>query len=127
MKGLNQIRLAAIVFVCLTVARVQGQPLGNQKTNVLGRWGVATDPDGDCKFFATKRELLISVPAARPHDLAADIERTNAPRVLQRACGDFTIQVRIDGRFDPGDASVQSGRAAYNGAGIIAMVDDKMW
>jgi regulation of enolase protein 1 (concanavalin A-like superfamily) len=124
MKCLNRIRFAAIFFACLALARVQAQPLGNQKTQLLGRWGAATDPDGDCKFFATKRELLVAVPAACPHDLAADIDRTNAPRVLQRACGDFAIQVRVDGRFDPGDASAQSGRGAYNGAGIIAMADD---
>jgi regulation of enolase protein 1 (concanavalin A-like superfamily) len=123
MKCLNRIRFAAIFFACLALARVQAQPLGSQKTQLLGRWGAATDPDGDCKLFATKRELLVTVPAASPHDLAADIDRTNAPRVLQRACGDFTIQVRVDGRFDPGDASAQSGRAAYNGAGIVAMVD----
>src|SRR3954452_7218368 len=124
MKYSNRIRVAATVFACLALAHAHGQPLGNQKTHAFGRWGTATDPDGDCTFFATKHEILISVPAARPHDLAADIDRTNAPRVLQRASGDFTIQVRVDGRFDPGDASAQPGRAAYNGAGIIAMADD---
>jgi len=86
-------------------------------------WGTAIDPDHDCKFFLAEDTLLMSVPGEHPHDLAADIETTNAPRVIQAVHGDFTIQVRVDGRFAPGDQSTKEGRSGYNGAALIAMAD----
>lgn len=90
----------------------------------LGKWGVAVNPDGDCRFQLTKSSLIISVPGSeRPHDLAAEIDCINAPRVLKSANGDFTLQVRIEGRFAPGDQSTKPGRTGYNGAALVAMVD----
>jgi regulation of enolase protein 1 (concanavalin A-like superfamily) len=89
----------------------------------IHHWGKAINPDGDCTFYFAKRSLLIAVPGGRPHDLAADIDLANAPRVLRKVCGDFTIQVRVEGRFEPGDASTKWGRLPYNGAGLVAMVD----
>jgi hypothetical protein len=89
----------------------------------LGRWGTGTDPDGDCTFFVAKKALLISVPGSGPHDLASDIDLSNAPRVLRRVSGDFTIQVRVDGRFAPGMVTSKPGRLPYNGAGLVAMMD----
>jgi regulation of enolase protein 1 (concanavalin A-like superfamily) len=97
-----------------------------EKILELRGWGKAIDPDGDCKFFVAEDALLIHVPgSATPHDLAAEIGVTNAPRVLQPVRGDFTFQVRIDGRFAPGGESTLPGRTGYNGAGIIAMLDAK--
>jgi len=87
-------------------------------------WGRATDPDGDCAFLRSKDCLAIVVPGSeKAHDLAADIQVLNAPRVLQTAEGDFTLQVRVDGRFQPGEGSTQPGRTAYNGAALVAMKD----
>jgi regulation of enolase protein 1 (concanavalin A-like superfamily) len=92
----------------------------------LAAWGQAIDPDGDCKFFVADGELLINVPGStRPHDLAADVDSTNAPRVLQPAKSDFTLQVVVDGRFAPGDESTLPGRVGYNGAGLVAVLDSK--
>ena len=91
----------------------------------LPGWGVAIDPDNDCKFFTADDTLLITVPGSHPHDLAADIETTNAPRVLQHVRGNFTIQVRVEGRFTPGDESTKEGRTGYNGAAIVAMADNQ--
>src|SRR5436189_4997988 len=71
----------------------------------IAGWGTAIDPDRDCKFFTSKDSLLISVPGSHPHDLAADIDLINAPRILQNVHGDFTIQVKVDGRFAPGGKS----------------------
>lgn len=67
--------------------------------------------------------MLISVPGTQPHDLAADIETVNAPRVLQAVHGDFVVQVRVDGRFAPGGQSTKEGRTGYNGAAIVALAD----
>ena len=75
-------------------------------------WGTATDPDGDCQFFVADETLLISVPGTQSHDLAADIETVNAPRVLQSVRGDFVVQARVDGRFAPGGQTTKPGRAS---------------
>lgn len=123
MKNLIPYLIAAFGSLGLLL---DGQEAADRKETVreLAGWGTATDPDGDCKFFVAEDTLLISVPgSARPHDLAADINTTNAPRVLQPVRGDFTLQVRIEGRFAPGDESTKPGRTGYNGAGIVAMLD----
>jgi len=90
----------------------------------LGDWGTAVNPNGDCKFSKKDDELVVTVPGASgPHDLAAEIHTTNAPRVVQPIKGDFTIEVKVDGRFLPGGESTLPGRAGYNGAGLVIMVD----
>lgn len=86
-------------------------------------WGTAVNPDRDCTFFLSKGMLLINVPGDRPHDLAADIGTVNAPRVLQEVRGDFTLQVKVEGRFSPGEESTKAERTGYNGAAIVAMTD----
>jgi regulation of enolase protein 1 (concanavalin A-like superfamily) len=92
----------------------------------IADWGKPIDPDGDCKFFVAEDELLIHVPGEKgPHDLAAEIEVVNAPRVLQPVRGDFVLQVMVDGRFAPGDESTLPGRPGYNGAGLVVMIDEK--
>ena len=91
---------------------------GNQSEETLPNWGRIMNPDGDCNFYLGKDGVVINVPAT-PHDLAAEIDRTNAPRILQDIEGDFSIQVRTDGRFEPGELSTQAGRTAYNGAALI--------
>jgi hypothetical protein len=97
--------------------------LDKQTKRELPGWGTAVDPDHDCTFFLAEDALSISVPGSHPHDLAAEIHSTNAPRVLQSVRGDFTIQVRVEGRFAPGDESTQPGRTGYNGAAVVAMSD----
>ena len=96
------------------------------KPKKISGWGKAYNPDGDCQFFTSDENLLISVPATQgPHDLAAEIKVVNAPRVLRSVRGDFVVQVCVDGRMSPGGASTLRGRLAYNGAGLVAMVDDE--
>lgn len=93
-------------------------------TDAGPNWGREVNPDGDCKFYRADGSLLIHVPGApRPHDLAAELHTVNAPRVVRPVKGDFTVQVKIEGRFAPGDASTLGGRAGYNGAGIVLMSD----
>ena len=117
--------IALIAAACLT-ANARDATKNKEAARELPGWGAASDPDGDCKFFVAEDSLLISVPGSeRPHDLAADANATNAPRVLQAVRGDFTIQVRVDGRFGPGDESTLPGRVGYNGAGVVAMLDEE--
>src|SRR4051794_33092081 len=82
MKALTLTLVAVIVSGCVLV-NGQELPKGKETKRELPGWGTAIDPDHDCKFFVAEDALLISVPGARPHDLAADIDTTNAPRVLQ--------------------------------------------
>jgi hypothetical protein len=115
--------LIAIIGCAGLRVHAQDAPEKNGTAREIAGWGTAIDPDHDCKFFLAEDALLISVPGEHPHDLAAEIETTNAPRVLQAVHGDFTIQVRVDGRFGPGDESTKEGRTGYNGAALIAMAD----
>lgn len=90
----------------------------------LPGWGTWIDPDQDCRFLVAGGELSITVPGSdHGHDLAAEIHRTNAPHVVRKATGNFSVQVRVEGRFAPGDESTIKGRTGYNGAGIIIMSD----
>lgn len=57
------------------------------------------------------------------HDLNADIDKFNAPRVLREVEGDFTIQVKIVGDFKPGPTSLNPKSVPYNGAGIFVWRD----
>lgn len=96
------------------------------KTFSLNGWGKAVDPDGDCKFLVSKETLLINVPGSpNPHDLASEIGVTNAPRVTQTVNGDFSVEVEVDGRFQPGMESTLPGRVGYNGAGLVIMSDSQ--
>jgi hypothetical protein len=121
-KPLALFLVSVLGSACLLV---NGQELakGKETKRELPGWGTVIDPDHDCTFFVAEDALLISVPGSHPHDLAADIDTTNAPRVLQSVRGDFTIQVKIEGRFAPGEDSTKEGRTGYNGAAIVAMSD----
>jgi regulation of enolase protein 1 (concanavalin A-like superfamily) len=97
---------------------------GDTPLSDLQGWGHIVNPDKDATILVGGDVLALIVPGgSHAHDLAADIHLTNAPRVVQSVTGDFTIQVRTDGRFDPGDISTQPGRHAYNGAALIVMAD----
>jgi regulation of enolase protein 1 (concanavalin A-like superfamily) len=131
MKRLPLVNLMAIVvgFTIsgnVRVAAKETRPYTSPKASATHSWGKAIDPDGDCRFFVSGEALLISVPGlSYPHDLAAEIGITNAPRVLQSVSGDFTVEVKIDGRFEPGEKTTMPGRVGYNGAGLLVMSDSK--
>jgi regulation of enolase protein 1 (concanavalin A-like superfamily) len=91
-------------------------PLG-----LLNGWGYLIDPDKDSVFTIANDSLGIQVPGT-PHDLSAELNRMNAPRVLQSVTGDFSIEVKVSGQFGAGEATIQE-RAAYNGAGLLLMSD----
>ncbi|MHA3775065.1 hypothetical protein ACXR0O_26385 [Verrucomicrobiota bacterium sgz303538] len=88
----------------------------NPWTNV----GAIVDPDRDCAFTFSANSLFINVPGGdRPHDFAPELNVYNSPRVLSKVQGDFAIQVKIDGKFGPGEESTLPGRTGYNGAGLV--------
>jgi regulation of enolase protein 1 (concanavalin A-like superfamily) len=92
----------------------------------LENWGVALDFAKDCDFKVDDGKLTITVPGGgRPHDLSTELLSATAPRILQPASGDFSIQVKIEGQFEPGEESSQPGRTGYTGAGIVVFADAK--
>jgi hypothetical protein len=82
----------------------------------MGDWGMAIDPDNDCKIVDQGKALEISVPATH-HDLNADNDKLNAPRVLREVSGDFTMTVKVIGTFQPGTQSTNPKAVPYIGAG----------
>lgn len=117
--------LVLAASLLLTPQPFAGLNSGRSSGDLAG-WGTPADPDGDCKFFQSPGELMITVPgSAQAHDLAAEIDRVNAPRVVQPVKGDFVYQVKIEGRLDPGAESTQENRTGYNGAGVILMADER--
>lgn len=88
-------------------------------------WGVAVDPDGDCRFELKDSALTITAPGP-VHDLSAELQRMNAPRVLRSASGDFAVETSVKGTFKPGEATIPV-RTAYHGAGLLLMADDRTY
>jgi regulation of enolase protein 1 (concanavalin A-like superfamily) len=88
----------------------------------LGDWGLAVDPDGDCKIDDKGKALEISIPNTH-HDLNADNDKLNAPRVVREVTGDFSVTVKVTGTFKPGTKSTNPKAVPYIGAGILVWQD----
>ncbi|MBV9467956.1 MAG: DUF1349 domain-containing protein [Abitibacteriaceae bacterium] len=86
-------------------------------------WGRFLDPDQDCSYDLDNGQLTVHVPGTA-HDLSAEQNQMNAPRVLQIVSGDFTAQVKVSGVFQPRTAVVP-GRLPYQGAGLVLGQDIK--
>ena len=80
------------------------------------------DPDNDCKVEDKGSVLAIEVPGTI-HDLDADNDRFNAPRVVREVSGDFSVTVKVVGGFKPGAKSTKPKGVPYNGAGIFVWQD----
>jgi serine/threonine protein kinase len=89
-------------------------------------WGTPIDPDGDCKFEFDRKGngIRITVPGT-PHVLSAELERRNAPRVLQPVRGDFDASVIVNGVFRPSGRATTRDYAPYHGAGILLWQDER--
>jgi hypothetical protein len=88
----------------------------------LGDWGIAIDPDNDCKINDKGDALEISIPNTH-HDLNADNDKLNSPRVLREVTGDFTMTVKVLGNFKPGAKSTNPKAVPYVGAGNVVWQD----
>jgi regulation of enolase protein 1 (concanavalin A-like superfamily) len=49
----------------------------------------------------------------------------DAPRVLRKVGGDFVVEVKVDGTFNPSDQSTAERHVGYDGAGLVVLADDK--
>jgi regulation of enolase protein 1 (concanavalin A-like superfamily) len=88
----------------------------------LSDWGMAIDPDGDCKIEDKGNVLEIAVPNTH-HDLNADNNKLNAPRVVREVTGDFTMTVKVQGDFQPSARSTNPKAVPYIGGGIVVWQD----
>lgn len=111
-------RYLPIVLACFVVTTVS---LAAERE--IPGWGTAVDADGDCIFFVVEGQLRITAPGP-VHGLSIELERMNAPRVLRAVKGNFVADLTVSGEFAPGEQTLPQ-RAAFNGAGILLMQDEK--
>ena len=91
-----------------------GKPLGN--------WGDLIDPDKDCKVLQQGKALVMSIPNTL-HDLNADNDKLNSPRVVREVVGDFSVTVKIAGDFKPTLKLTNPKAVPYEAAGIYVWQD----
>lgn len=114
----------ASLAVLLIASSVNAQ--GKNPKSIEG-WGHVENRRKDCKFTQEDTKLTINVPGT-PHNLNKVISDLNAPKVLQDVEGDFTIQVKVSGDFNPSPVSTVAPRGkAYNGAGLLLWVSEELF
>ena len=120
---MNRRGIAALLFLFLA-----SEALAQEKApKVIDGWGNVASFKRDCKITPDEGKLTITVPGT-PHNLNKVISDLSAPRVLQEVEGDFTIQVKVSGDFNPSPVSTVAPRGkAYNGAGLLLWVDDDLF
>jgi regulation of enolase protein 1 (concanavalin A-like superfamily) len=94
-----------------------------KRVALTARWDSPIDPDRDCNITSSPGLISIRVPAAA-HDFAAELKRWNAPRILSPVEGDFVLETRLSGEFNPGHKSTINGRRPYHGAGLLLVQDN---
>ena len=115
---MRKLLVLGILPLLLTSSNLAGQttPL------TIEDWGTIIDPDRKCAVVIRNNRVAIELPAGA-FDLSVELRRTNAPRILQDVRGDFVLDVKVDGEFQTGEATIES-RTAYNGAGLLLWQDD---
>jgi regulation of enolase protein 1 (concanavalin A-like superfamily) len=95
------------------------------RPNEVPGWGRVIDPWRDCDVSLDRKNerLKIQVPGT-PHVLSAEVTELpmNAPLVVRRVRGDFTANVRVLGRLEPGPYKTTH-YDPYHGAGLIVWQD----
>ncbi len=85
-------------------------------------WGDVIDPDADCKVKFENGGLSLEVPGTL-HDLTTQIDKLNAPRIVQEIDGDFIAHVKVSGEFQPTAPATRDGGVPFNGAGLLVWLD----
>jgi S1-C subfamily serine protease/regulation of enolase protein 1 (concanavalin A-like superfamily) len=102
--------------------RATGTPEPEHKGTELEGWGLAIDPDKDCKITPGEKSLTFEIPG-KLHDLFFDGGPTNSPRVMREVEGDFVVKVKVSGEFKPGPRSTNPKSVPYHGAGFLLWSD----
>jgi regulation of enolase protein 1 (concanavalin A-like superfamily) len=101
-----------------------GAAADDKKPQTIPDWGTVTDPEGDCTIKADGQKLRITIPEGT-HDLNQKIGGMKAPRVLQEVAGDFTVQVKVTGDFNPGDKAAAENASPFVSGGLLVWQDEK--
>ena len=104
------------------MSRASGTPEPEPTGTEISGWGLAIDPDRDCRFIPGDRSIALQVPGTL-HDLFFEGGPTNSPRVMREVVGDFELTVRVVGEFRPTGPSTNPKTTPYNGAGIFLWSD----
>jgi len=102
-------------------------PTESQPARTISGWGQVIDPDGDCTITAGEGKIIVTVPGTT-HDLSSYhsiYKKRNAPRILREVDGDFTVEVKVSGTFDPGQAATLPETDPFNGAGLLLWANDE--
>jgi regulation of enolase protein 1 (concanavalin A-like superfamily) len=121
MKRLSFFRIATVFCAGLIVTA--SLPAHSQNQPEIKGWGRWNDPDGDCSYKVEKEKLTISVPGTA-HDLSSEYVRMNAPTVLREMIGDFSLLVKVSGKFAP-EGQIVNNHPAYQAAGLVVMLDNR--
>jgi regulation of enolase protein 1 (concanavalin A-like superfamily) len=133
----NLATIAALGFLIVSTSFSQIGDIGSRsrpatpatqpatQPNEVGGWGTLVDPDGACTL---RREgdarVTLEVPAGT-FDLWPEGNKVNAPRLVQPARGDFTIQVKIAGSVMPEKGTEVPGRdITFHAASLVIWQDD---
>ncbi|MDR3632638.1 MAG: DUF1349 domain-containing protein [Isosphaeraceae bacterium] len=119
----SQRLFASMIALCTTTAAVLA---GDEATpRDLPGWGRVFDPARDCEVsLDIERDRLKIVVPGTPHVLSAEDPTLpmNAPRIIRAVRGDFTAEVRVLGRLEPGKSKTTY-YDPYHGAGLIVWQD----
>jgi regulation of enolase protein 1 (concanavalin A-like superfamily) len=119
--------LVPLAMTCMS-CRGPASHAKNSEPGIPG-WGTVTDPDGDCNIRAENGTVSMTLPGDKVHTLGNFLATKNSPRILREVEGDFTVQVKVSGVFDPGTeaaAGVRArGRNSFNGAGLLVWDSDQ--
>ncbi len=81
-------------------------------------WGKPVSVGNGCHVEQTKDTLKLTVDKG-PRDLSAELNITDAPRVMREVSGDFVIQVRVTPDFRLRGQSLIGGRPVFCSAGLL--------
>jgi hypothetical protein len=115
------ILLTVVVLLIIVVGYLTAQ-----RPKSIGGWGMLIDLDNDCTVKDEGGKLTITIPGGI-HDLNKQLGGMSAPRLLREVDGDFTIQVKVSGEFDPGDEAAKRDErdiAPFCSAGLLLWQDE---
>ena len=114
-------------FLAFAVCLCAGSaPAVGKKTQTIKGWGEVVDPDGDCTVKEAEGKITITVPKTH-HDLTytEQFTKLNAPRILQKAQGNFLIQVKVHAIPLPGKDTSSSNAHSFTSCGLLIWQDDR--
>lgn len=119
MKTRQTMRRCLFHFFFITSAAIFGVGCGEQSNKEPEIWGRIIDPRGTCQVVWANRAIEMQIPPG-VYDLSSNKHHGNhAPRVIHPVTGDFVVEVKVTGDFDPGFESFLPDKIPFFGAGLL--------